>query len=362
MNRLPSLNELNRAVRDRDSTYDGIFFLAVRTTGIFCRPSCPSRPTRPENRRYFSTAREAIFAGFRPCKRCRPLETAGRPPAWIARLLTAVDQAPGQRIRDADLRRLSVDPVRVRRFFAKHYGMTFHAYCRGRRMGDALQQIRNGAGLDDVALGHGYESPSGFREAFARLFGEPPGRSRNKDCIRAGWVESPLGPLLAAATEEGVCLVEFTDRRALESQFKVLRARFDCAIVPGDHDHLEQLKDELARYFAGELQEFRVPLTYPGSPFQAAVWEELRQIPYGQTCSYEAIARAVGTPAAQRAVGRANGQNRICILIPCHRVVNKDGRLGGYGGGLWRKQFLLDLERGQKTLQPASATLNGHRR
>jgi AraC family transcriptional regulator of adaptative response/methylated-DNA-[protein]-cysteine methyltransferase len=212
-------------------------------------------------------------------------------------------------------------------------------------MREALQQIRKGTRLDDVALGLGYESHSGFREAFARTFGQPPGRSRQAGCLVTAWVESPLGPLLMAATEAGICLLEFTDRRALETQFVTLRRHFGCAIVPGSHAHLEQLKVELAEYFAGQRTEFDVPVVYPGSSFQQAVWEQLRRIPYGQTRSYEEVARAVGTATAQRAVGRANGQNRIAIVIPCHRVVNKDGKLGGYGGGLWRKQFLLDLER-----------------
>jgi AraC family transcriptional regulator of adaptative response/methylated-DNA-[protein]-cysteine methyltransferase len=133
----------------------------------------------------------------------------------------------------------------------------------------------------------------------------------------------------------------------LETQFTTLRKRFECAIVPGNHQHLDQLNDELARYFAGTLTEFTVPVVAPGSPFQQRVWSALQNIPfpYGETRSYEELARSIGSPGAQRAVGRANGLNRIAIVIPCHRVVNKGGQLGGYGGGLWRKQFLLDLER-----------------
>jgi AraC family transcriptional regulator of adaptative response/methylated-DNA-[protein]-cysteine methyltransferase len=353
MSSLPSTREMDRAVRKRDASYDGIFFVGVRTTGVFCRPSCPAKTPLARNRQYFATAQEAIFAGYRPCKRCRPLDTNGRPPAWVQHLLSAVEEAPMMRWTDADLRVRSIDPARARRNFLKHYGMTFHAYCRGRRMGKALEQIRQGTGLDDVALGNGYESHSGFRDAFTRTFGRSPGRSRTTDCLIAGWVESPLGPLLVAAKQEGVCLLEFTDRRMLETQFATLRKRFACAIVPGNHEYIDQLQDELARYFARTLKEFTVPLVYPGSPFQQAVWEQLLRIPYGETRSYEEVACAVGCPGAPRAVGRANGQNRIAIVIPCHRVVNKNGQLGGYGGGLWRKQYLLDLERGVKSLLPA---------
>ena len=222
------------------------------------------------------------------------------------------------------------------------------------RMGKALEQIRQGADLDDVALGNGYELHSGFRDAFMRTFGQSPGRSRTADCLMASWMESPLGPLVVAANKEGICLLEFTDRRMLETQFAILRQHFACAIVPGNHEHIDQLRDELARYFAHTLKEFTVPLVYPGSPFQQAVWEQLLRIPYGETRSYEDVACAVGCPGAQRAVGRANGENRLAIVIPCHRVVNKNGQLGGYGGGLWRKQYLLDLERGVKSLWPVT--------
>jgi AraC family transcriptional regulator, regulatory protein of adaptative response / methylated-DNA-[protein]-cysteine methyltransferase len=192
----------------------------------------------------------------------------------------------------------------------------------------------------------GFESHSGFRDAFARTFGDAPGRARTEDCIVVSWVESPLGPLVVGANDSGVCLLEFTDRRRLEKQIDTMKRRFKCAVVPGENAHLSQLRKELDAYFAGRLQRFTVPLVYPGTPFQQKVWGALLQIPYGQTISYEELARRVGIPGAQRAVGTANGMNRIAIVIPCHRVVNKNGKLGGYGGLLWRKEALLHLERG----------------
>jgi AraC family transcriptional regulator of adaptative response/methylated-DNA-[protein]-cysteine methyltransferase len=157
-----------------------------------------------------------------------------------------------------------------------------------------------------------------------------------------------LGPLVAGATDQGVCLLEFSDRRMLETQLDGLRQRLG-PVLPGTHPLLDQLRVELTEYFAGARREFQVPLVYPGTPFQVKVWDALRRIPYGETYSYEKLAWSVGAPRAQRAVGHANGQNRLAILIPCHRVVNKDGKLGGYGGGLWRKQLLLDLERGKQS-------------
>jgi AraC family transcriptional regulator of adaptative response/methylated-DNA-[protein]-cysteine methyltransferase len=243
---------------------------------------------------------------------------------------------------------MGIDPARARRYFQKQYGMTFQAYCRGRRLGKSLEQIRRGGDLDDVALGFGYESHSGFREAFSRTFGKAPGQSRDTECIVVAWMESPVGPLIAAATSEGICLLEFTDRRMLGAQFQKLRRYFRCPIVPGENEHLQLLKQELGAYFAGEKRKFTVKLVYPGSAFQEKVWNELRTIPYGSTVSYEDIACRIGSSAAVRAVGHANGLNRIAIVIPCHRVVNKSGELGGYGGGLWRKKALLELERGER--------------
>src|SRR5262245_13469824 len=164
MNTMPTVKEMQRAYLQKDASYDGIFFLGVRTTGIFCRPSCPARKPLPQNVDYFSSVRDAMFAGYRPCKRCRALDAPGRPPVWVQRVLDHVDQAT-DRMRDLDLHKFGVDPSRVRRYFQKHYGMTFQAYCRARRMGGALDQLRRGATLDDVALGNGYESNSSFRAA-----------------------------------------------------------------------------------------------------------------------------------------------------------------------------------------------------
>ncbi len=347
MHELPPVAEMERAYRESDASYDGIFFLAVKTTGIFCRPSCQARKPFPANVEYFPTVREALFSGYRPCKRCRPVEAADAPPGWVRPVLDRLEQDPSVRWRDAQIRALGVDPARLRRYFIKRYGMTFQAYCRGRRLGRSLEAIREGRRLDDVILGHGYESHSGFREAFGRFFGRPPGKGAEARCVRVTWLESPLGPLVAGATEEGVCLLEFTDRRMLETQLETVRRRVGEPIVPGTNGHLERLGEELSGYFAGKVRKFGVPLVCPGSAFQRRVWEALLAIPYGETRSYGSLAEALGAAGAARAVGHANGLNRIGILIPCHRVVNASGDLGGYGGGLWRKRLLLDLEQGR---------------
>lgn len=344
METMPRRREMDRASFVRDKAYDGIFIVAVRTTGIFCRPSCPAKKPLPKNVEYFATPRDAILAGYRPCKRCRPMDLNGRQPDWVRRLLLSVDANPRERLTDADLRARSIDPAAARRFFRSHYGMTFQAYHRMQRMGHALTELKNGAGLLDVAFDHGFDSSSGFRDAFARVFGEAPGRGRGVECIVTTSYPSPLGRLVAAATEDGVCLLEFADRRALQTELAILRRRLNRAFVPGRNQYLEQLADELRGYFDGTLQRFTVPLLTPGTPFQEAVWERLRAIPYGETMSYEGMAKAIGHARAVRAVGGANGANRIAIVIPCHRVVQKDGQLRGYGGGLWRKKYLLEHE------------------
>ena len=334
-----------RALCQRDASYEGVFVAAIRTTGIFCRPTCPARKPNRENVEYYATINEALFAGYRPCQRCRPLEPRGAAPDWLRRLLDAVEDEPARRWTDADIRELGLAPSRVRRWFKSHHGMTFHAYQRARRLGLALGQIRNGDGLDRSAYEHGYESVSGFRDAFARIFDGTPGRSQDAEAIVLNRILTPLGPMLVGAHEGGICLLEFADRRMLETQFDRLRKRFDRGIVPGTHPHIDQLEGELDEYFEGTRHEFEVPLVYPGTDFQVACWEYLRTIPYGATRSYGDQARALGRPGAQRAVGRANGDNRLAIVIPCHRVVGSDGRLTGYGGGLWRKKMLLEHEK-----------------
>jgi AraC family transcriptional regulator of adaptative response/methylated-DNA-[protein]-cysteine methyltransferase len=339
---------MESAYRRRDASYDGVFFLGVKTTGIFCRPSCPARKPLPRNVVYFRSVKDALFAGFRPCKRCRPLELPGAHPNWVTKLIARVEREPEQRIRDQDLRAMGIEPDRARRYFQQRYGMTFHAFARGYRLQRAFEQLRRGADLDEVAMSHGFESHSGFRDAFGRLLGRAPGQSHSVECVTVSWLESPLGPLVAGVTDQGVCLLEFSDRRMLEAQLESVRKRLG-PVLPGAHPLLDQLRAELGEYFDRRRREFTVPLVYPGTPFQVKVWEALQQIPYGETYSYEKLAWAVGAPGSQRAVGHANGLNRLAIVIPCHRVVNKDGKLGGYGGGLWRKQLLLDLERGEQT-------------
>jgi AraC family transcriptional regulator of adaptative response/methylated-DNA-[protein]-cysteine methyltransferase len=342
---LPDRSELLAAFLGRDSSCDGVFVAAVTTTRIFCKPSCPARKPKPENVEFFATAKEALFAGFRPCARCRPLEATAGDPAWLAELVAAVEADPDRRWRDADLAERGVDPTAARRWFAKRYGLTFQAYSRARRLGRAFEAIRGGEEPDGAGYSAGWESASAFRDAFSKAAGVTAGAARGGDFIRLAWIESPLGPLVAGATADALCLLEFTDRRMLEAQFETLRRRFGLALLPGDSPLFGALRRQLDEYFAGTRRDFDLPLAYPGTEFQVRVWEGLRRIPYGRTLGYAELAVELGLPpGAGRAVGHANGLNRLAVLIPCHRVVAADGSLGGYGGGLWRKLRLLERE------------------
>ena len=338
--------EMHHALARSDVSYDGIFFVAVKTTGVFCRPSCGARKPHRQNVEFFATQREALFSGYRACKLCRPLDTDGKPPTWVGKLLQRLEAAPGERILAPQLRRMGVEPARARRYFQQHHGMTFQAYCRARRLSEAFRRIKGGSSVSEVANSSGFESESGFRAAFARVFGSAPTDPGLGELITLGWISTPVGPLVAGTTEESVCLLEFSDRRMLEAQLQTLRRRFRATLAPGSNNILGALQQQLTEYFSGARMQFSLPLKYPGTPFQQRVWSALLEIPYGHTCSYKDVAREVGHPGAVRAVGTANGMNRIAILIPCHRVVNANGELGGYGGGLWRKRMLLDLESG----------------
>jgi AraC family transcriptional regulator of adaptative response/methylated-DNA-[protein]-cysteine methyltransferase len=341
---LPPLDEMWRAFAGRDSSYDGIFLAAVRTTGIFCRPGCPARTPRREHVEFFAHARDALFTGYRPCLRCRPLEAAGAPPADIGALLQHVEADPGRRWRASDLRDLGLHSDRVRRWFQQHHGMSFHAYARARRLGGALAAIREGGTVTRSAFDAGYESLSGFSEALRKVAGTGPTAAAGRRIIHLRRLDSPLGPLLAGAVDEGLCLLEFAGRRMLEGQLATLARHLQAIFLPGPHPLLDQVEGELAAYFAGGGAGFATPLLLPGTAFQRLVWDKLRRIEPGTTISYGELAARIGRPSASRAVARANGDNRVAILVPCHRVIGADGRLTGYGGGLWRKQRLLELE------------------
>src|SRR6266704_3368792 len=342
---LPPSETMYRALVNRDPSFEGIFYVGVRTTGIFCRPTCSAKKPARENVDFFASSIEALESGYRPCLRCHPMDPNQPPPKLIERLRAEVERAPGGRLTDKELAALAIDPSTARRQFKRHYGMTFQAYHRARRMGLALSEVRKGSRVDEARNGSGFGSQSGFREAFTRIFGEAPTVAKGRAPLFAERIDTPLGAMIAIADDRGLRLLEFIDRRATERELSILRKRLQTNVVPGKHGHLETVRSQLKNYFAGKNMRFDVPLAPVGSQFQLRAWKILQSIPIGETRSYSWMARRLGHENARRAVGRANGTNMICIVIPCHRVIRADGTLCGYGGGLWRKKWLLDHER-----------------
>ena len=342
---IPPCDEMLTAFTDRDSSYDGAFVAAVRTTGIFCRSSCPARRPHPEHVEFLESADKALAAGYRPCLRCRPLETNGTAPAWLDPLLAALERDPRRRWTDADLAANGFRPEAVRRWFRRRFGRTFHDYARTRRLAAAVGTLQRGAPVTDAAFDHGYESLSGFADAVRTLIGTSPRAAGAARLLAVTPVETPLGVMLLGAAEGKLCLAEFSDPARLEAQLRRVRRRLAATLVPGREAPIADAEAQLKEYFAGRRRHFDLPLLPAGTIMQRQVWETLLRIPYGETWSYGQVAAVIGRPQAARPVGQAVGANPISIIVPCHRVIGSNGTLTGYGGGMWRKQRLLALER-----------------
>lgn len=333
-----------KAIVEKDTSFEGVFFTAVKTTGIFCRPSCTARKPKPENVEFFKTSKECILKGYRACKVCKPLESLNQTPEDYQEIINELSQNPSIKFKDFDLRQRGIEPNQIRRWFLKHHGITFHAYQRIFRINSAFKKIQNGERITHTAFDVGYESLSGFGDSFRSIFGISPKKGKQQTIIDLKRIETPLGTMLACATNQGICLLEFTDRKMLETELKSIAKYLNATIIQGHNKYFETLETQLHEYFNGQRKEFSVLLHTPGTDFQNKVWGALQTIPYGQTRSYKEQAIIIGRPGSCRAVANANGMNRISILIPCHRVIGSDGHLTGYGGGLWRKKYLLELE------------------
>ncbi|OWY37207.1 XRE family transcriptional regulator [Xenophilus sp. AP218F] len=335
-----------QALLARAADHVGVFYVGVRTTGVFCIATCRARKPKRENVEFYTTFKAALDAGFRPCKVCRPTENAELAPPEVAAAIELAREHPKEKIGDARLRAAGIAPERVRRWFLRHYGMTFHAFQRMARVNQAVRELQSGRKASDCAMDAGYDSLSGFGYIYKKYLGATPRGSEGVRAILLARLTTPLGPMFACASEQGVCLLEFVDRRMLESEFEDLQRRLQAPILAGENEHLRALRRQLDEYFAGSRQRFELALHLPGTPFQQQAWQALLAIPCGSTASYQQQAEAIGRPHAARAVAAANGMNRVAIVVPCHRVVGKDGSLTGYGGGLERKRWLLAHEHG----------------
>lgn len=342
---LPTPDVLYRALLDRDDAFDGRAYVGVTTTGVFCRLTCPARKPKRENCSFYPTVAACIDAGFRPCKRCHPMATLAAGDPVMAALLEALDQRPAYRWSESDLVRMGHDPSTVRRSFKRQFGMTFLEMARQRRLRDGFGALADSGSVIDAQLSAGFESASAFRAAFARLLGCAPGHLKQGGLLRADWIPTPLGDMVAVASTSHLHLLEFLDRKALKTELAGLMRASKGDLGVGRSAVTEQLAGELDAYFTGKSARFDTPLAYAGSAFSHTVWDALRDIPAGQTRTYGQLAKVINRPDATRAVARANGANQIALVVPCHRVLGADGTLTGYGGGLWRKRQLIEIER-----------------
>ena len=340
-----SADIMYQASFNKNPDFEGVFWMGVKTTGIFCRPTCTARKPKSENVEFFQNTKDAILKGYRPCKVCKPLENPNETPEYIQKILEELRENPALKFKDFDLVQRGVEPATVRRWFQKNHGMTFQAFQRMFRLNTAFKKIQQGENIMETAYDSGFESLSGFNESFKTIFGVSPKNSKTQKIIDLKRIETPIGTMYAAATAEGICMLEFTDRKMLETEFKDLAKSLNAIIIQGENPHFITLEKELAEYFLGKRTEFTVPLSPVGTDFQKSVWKVLMKIPYGETWNYKKQSEVFGDAKKVRAVANANGMNKISILIPCHRVIGSNGTLTGYGGGIWRKQKLLELEK-----------------
>ena len=340
-----SADIMYQASFNKNPDFEGVFWMGVKTTGIFCRPTCTARKPKSENAEFFQNTKDAILKGYRPCKVCKPLENPNETPEYIQKILEELRENPALKFKDFDLVQRGVEPATVRRWFQKNHGMTFQAFQRMFRLNTAFKKIQQGENIMETAYDSGFESLSGFNESFKTIFGVSPKNSKTQKIIDLKRIETPIGTMYAAATAEGICMLEFTDRKMLETEFKDLAKSLNAIIIQGENPHFIALEKELAEYFLGKRTEFTVPLSPVGTDFQKSVWKVLMKIPYGETWNYKKQSEVLGDAKKVRAVANANGMNKISILIPCHRVIGSNGTLTGYGGGIWRKQKLLELEK-----------------
>ncbi len=342
---IKTINEYYRALVEKDSQYLGVFYAGVKTTNIFCIATCSARKPKMQNVDFFHNLSEVLQYGFRPCKVCKPTQNIGEPPTEVRQVMTVLSENPHHKVRDQDLKKMGIAPEKIRRWFKSHFDMTFQAYQRMLRINSAYEKLKNGHPVTASAFDSGYESLSGFGYSFKNLLKTSPENARKLNLIRIQRISTPLGPMYAGATDKGLCLLEFTDRRMLETELRDLTRLLRAEIIVGENKPLEVVKRQLKEYFQGERTAFNLPLDTPGTDFQQKVWRQLMEVGFGETVSYQQMAHAMGRPSAVRAVANANGHNRVAIIIPCHRVIGANGHLTGYGGGLPRKKWLLDHEK-----------------
>ncbi|HUI83572.1 MAG TPA: bifunctional DNA-binding transcriptional regulator/O6-methylguanine-DNA methyltransferase Ada [Candidatus Binatia bacterium] len=332
-------------VMARDARQDGRFVFAVRTTGIYCRPSCPSRRPRRESVEFFASPNEAERAGYRACLRCRPTEMSAQV-KYVTRARELLDHAEGVVTLAQLSRRVGLSPFHLQRLFKRATGLSPREYQSARRMQHVRTGLRHGGDVTTALYEAGFGSPSRLYEKAPQQLGMTPGeygRGGAGASIRFTIAPTPLGRLLVAATQRGLCAVRFGDSASdLERD---LRREFHAASLHREDAAMRPYLEPLLAAIHGNNATIDLPLDIRATAFQMKVWQKLRQIPRGETRSYRDVAREIGEPAAVRAVARACATNPVALAIPCHRVVRSDGNPSGYRWGAERKRTLLEAER-----------------
>jgi AraC family transcriptional regulator, regulatory protein of adaptative response / methylated-DNA-[protein]-cysteine methyltransferase len=340
-----------QAVLAHDTRFDGEFVYAVRSTGVYCRPSCPSRRPRRDQVVFYPRPEAAEKAGFRACRRCGKRLSANRAQSeLVSGAVSALDSEEAEGVTLAGLsRRLDVSPDRLARGFKRLTGVTPREYREAQQLSRLKTSLRRSENVAAAVYDAGFGSSRAVYERAQSQLGMTPGvyrRGGSGTHIGYTIVDSALGRLLIAATDRGVCSVCLGDSDApLE---KALHEEYPRAEIKRDPAGLQPHVRKLREHLDGRAAKLDLPVDVQATAFQWKVWQALREIPYGETRSYSEIARAIGNPRAVRAVGHACGANRVAVVIPCHRAVRQDGSLGGYRWGLERKQALLDRERGRR--------------
>lgn len=335
------------AIRARDRAADGAFFYSVRTTGVYCRPSCAARPARPENIAFHASTAAARAAGFRACKRCKPdlpplAERNAAAVAAVCRLIDAAEDAPSLEDMAATA---GLSTFYFHRVFKSVTGLTPKAYVDARRAERVRQALGEAETVTEAIYDAGFNSGSRFYEKSAQVLGMSPTRFRaggEKATIRFAIGQCSMGAILVAATEQGVCAILLGDDPQVLVQD--LQDRFDRAELVGGDAGFEALVSKVVGFVEQPRLGLDLPLDVRGTAFQQRVWQALREIPAGETASYADVAQAIGKPSAVRAVAQACAANALAVAIPCHRVVRNDGALSGYRWGVERKQALLERE------------------
>ena len=347
-----------KAVLSRNNSYDGAFVFALRSTGIYCRPSCPAKRSNRENVVFFAGPDEAEQSNFRACRRCNPRDVGASSGAvWVYEICAFIDANLGKRLTLSTLAaQAKLSPFYLQRAFKKVLGVSPRQYVEARRLAKMKRFLRDGETVNNSLYNAGFSSRSRVYEKITSGLGANPGAIRQGGRglqIQYTIVDSPVGRLLVAATERGVCAVCMGDSDSTVET--VLAEDYPAAKLHRNDEGMKEWAGAFVKYFAGQSSPLKLPLDVAGTAFQWKVWKKIQSIPYGKTATYGGIAGALGDPQASRAVARACATNPVALVIPCHRVIGKDGGLHGYRWGNERKLTLLNLERGATTRHQADS-------